>query len=79
MGRTSPDSVPDIELIDDDSRGGPTLGHLCTLLAWHAADQVNDLERRRHQRMVEVQGNRNPLIDRPGFAAAIWGSACGVD
>jgi hypothetical protein len=33
---------------------------------------VDNLERRRHQRIVEVQGNRNPFIDRPGFAIAIW-------
>jgi len=47
----------------------------CTLLAWHAADPVDDLERRRHQGIVEVQGNYNPFVDRPEFAAAIWGTA----
>jgi uncharacterized protein len=53
------------------------LGHLCTLRSWHAADPVDDFERRRHQRIVQVQGNRNPFIDRPAFAAAIWSPACG--
>jgi hypothetical protein len=28
--------------------------------------------------IVETQGNRNPFIDRPQFAMAIW-SACGVN
>ena len=29
------DGVPDLALIDEDSRSGPLLGHLSTLLAWH--------------------------------------------
>jgi endonuclease I len=73
------DGVPDLALIDQDSNSEPLLGHLCTLLAWNSGDPVDDLERRRHQRIVETQGNRNPFIDRPEFAAAIWGSACGVN
>ena len=54
------DGVPDLALIDDDSSSGPFLGHLCALLGWHDADPVDDLERLRHQRIVEMQGNRNP-------------------
>jgi endonuclease I len=73
------DGVPDLALIDEVSRSGPLLGHLCTLLAWNEADPVDDLERRRHERLGEVQGNRNPFIDRPEFAVAIWGTACGVN
>jgi endonuclease I/endonuclease/exonuclease/phosphatase family metal-dependent hydrolase len=70
------DGVPDLALVDEDSNSGPLLGHLCTLLTWHQADPVDNLERRRHERIVEIQGNRNPLIDRPEFAAPIWGTAC---
>lgn len=66
------DSVPDLELIDEDRHSGAKLGHLFTLLAWHAANPVDDLERRRHQRIVEVQDNRNTFIDGPKFAAAVW-------
>jgi endonuclease I len=73
------DGVPDLALIDRDSNSEPLLGHLCTLLAWNSADPVDDLERRRHQRIVETQGNRNPLVERPAFAAAIWCTACGVN
>jgi endonuclease I len=73
------DSVPGLALVDDDTNSGPLLGHLWTLLAWNEADPVDNLERRRHQRIVEVQGNRNPFIDRPGFAIAMCGSACGVN
>jgi endonuclease I len=71
--------VPDLALIDDMSLSGPLLGHLCTLLTWNEADPVDDLERRPHTRIVEMQGNRNPFVDRPEFAAAIWGTACGVN
>jgi endonuclease I len=70
------DGVPDLELVDEDGRSGP---HLCTLLAWNKVDPVDDLERRRHQRIIEVQGNRNPFIDRPEFAAAIWDTDCDVN
>jgi endonuclease I/endonuclease/exonuclease/phosphatase family metal-dependent hydrolase len=73
------DGVPDLELIDDTSLSGPLLGHLCTLLAWNEVDPVDDLEHGRHERIVEVQGNRNPFVDRPEFAAAIWGTACGIN
>ena len=55
------DGVPDLELIDADSNSGPLLGHLCTLLAWHEADPVDDFERRRHQRIVETQGKPQPV------------------
>jgi Endonuclease I len=48
-------------------------------LAWHEADPVDELERRRHERIVETQGNRNCFIDRPEFSVAIWGNACGVN
>jgi serine protease len=57
-------------------RSGPLLGHLCTLLAWHDADPADDLERRRHERMVETRGNRNPFIDGPEFEMAMGQRGC---
>lgn len=38
---------------------------LPTLLKWHAQDPVTDAERLRNQAVFEVQGNRNPFVDRP--------------
>jgi uncharacterized protein len=73
------DGMPDLALIDEDSNSGPLLGHLCTRLAWDSADPVDDLGRRRHQRIIEMQGNRNPFVHRPASAAAIWASACDVN
>lgn len=47
-------------------------GRLSTLLRWHAEDPPDDAERRRHERIHERQGNRNPFVDHPGFALEIW-------
>lgn len=33
------------------------------LVDWHIQDPPNDLERRRNDRIEELQGNRNPFID----------------
>jgi endonuclease I/V8-like Glu-specific endopeptidase len=41
------------------------------LLAWHARDGVSDYERHRNAAIFRVQGNRNPLIDHPGWATEI--------
>ncbi|CCN73269.1 S1/P1 nuclease [Vibrio nigripulchritudo] len=54
----------------------PKFGHLCTLLEWHLNDQPSDWERRRNERIFELQGNRNPFIDVPSYADAIWGDRC---
>jgi endonuclease I len=48
------------------------------LLAWNSADPVDDPERRRHQRIAEMEGNRNHSWIGP-FATAFWGSPCGVN
>lgn len=44
-----------------------------TLLAWNAADPVDAIETRRNDQAQIYQGNRNPFIDHPEYAAAIWG------
>ena len=49
-------------------------GDLKTLLEWHIADPVDDYERRRNDRVYEVQGNRNPFIDHPEYANLIYGT-----
>lgn len=69
--------VPDLVLVDKMTESGcPRLGRLCTLLRWNLDDPVDDRERERHRRVVQIQGNRNPFIDRPEFAERIWGSKC---
>lgn len=52
--------------------------HLQTLLAWHAADPPGDWERHRNAAIFEKQGNRNPLIDQPGWAGEVaWSEGLG--
>lgn len=48
------------------------LGKLSTLLKWHDSDPVDEWELRRHERVYEVQGNRNPFIDNPEWTDFIW-------
>ncbi|MTH30689.1 endonuclease [Myroides pelagicus] len=48
------------------------------LLEWNAADPVSDLEIQRNEYLGNAsnnygQGNRNPFIDNPHLATAIWG------
>lgn len=67
---------PDLELVDYIDTAPlyePLYGKLTTLLAWHIADPVDDWERNRNDVIYSnYQGNRNPFIDHPEFATAIW-------
>ena len=42
------------------------------LLKWHEQDPVSNFEIRRNHRTYEIQGNRNPFIDVPSYANAIF-------
>lgn len=55
-----------------DSSGGKW-GYLDTLLAWHELDPVDSFEIRRNQMIYEdFQHNRNPYIDHPEYARAVF-------
>jgi hypothetical protein len=41
------------------------------LLQWNVEDPVSQFEINRNH--FRIQGNRNPFIDNPAFATAIWG------
>ncbi len=43
------------------------------LLRWNEDDKVDYSEIRRNEAVYNIQGNRNPFIDNPDFADAIWG------
>ncbi|MFD0931147.1 endonuclease [Psychroflexus salinarum] len=68
---------PDLELVDyvvDASDKSPLHGKLSDLLAWHAADPVDDFERQRNDMIYSYQQNRNPYIDHPEYVEYIWGT-----
>lgn len=43
------------------------------LLAWHYADPVSGLERKRNDAVAQIQGNRNFFVDYPALADYVWG------
>ncbi len=45
------------------------------LLAWHALDPVDEIETARNEEVFKIQHNRNPFIDNPLYAPAIWSAA----
>lgn len=69
------DGWPDLELNQTVSNGSaPYHGKLSVLLQWNQADPPDAFEKRRNQVIYERwQGNRNPFIDHPEWAPAIWG------
>ncbi len=69
------DGWPNLEPNDSVSNGtAPYLGRISKLLAWNELDPPDAFEQRRNERIYERwQGNRNPFIDHPEWAKAIWG------
>lgn len=69
------DGFPDLEV--DDAVGAssaPRHGKLSVLLEWNAQDPPSAFERTRNEKIFDTwQGNRNPFIDHPEWADAIWG------
>ncbi len=68
--------VGNLELSDTVGSSGNLFGKRCTLIAWHRADPVDANEIRRHSRIVERQGNRNPFVDYPAWAEEVFGAGC---
>ena len=70
--------TPDLYLVDDTSStsGETKFGKLCTLLEWNKLDPVDEWEKARHEKVVKVQGNRNPFIDNPEWINDIYESRC---
>lgn len=77
---------PNLELTDDTSliqgtgsntSGTAYMGRLSTLLAWHVEDPPDDGERFRNEVVFSFQGNRNPFVDHPEWAACLYlGTGC---
>lgn len=52
------------------------MGRLADLLRWHAEDPVDAKEQLRNEAVYSYQGNRNPFIDHPEWAACIFQNQC---
>jgi uncharacterized protein len=62
-----------LELVDYTGTSGAKHGKISTLLQWHLQDPVDEFEIRRNNVIYEkYQGNRNPFIDHPEWAAMIF-------
>lgn len=68
--------TPNLELSDSVGSSGNLFGKRCTLVAWHRADPVDAAEIRRHGRIVERQGNRNPFVDYPAWVEDVFAAGC---
>ncbi|MCD4650611.1 MAG: endonuclease [Candidatus Cloacimonetes bacterium] len=66
---------PNLEIQDFVGTGVNQLGMLSALWTWHNNDPVSTFETIRNERVYALQGNRNPFIDYPEFANAIWGGS----
>ena len=67
------DGFNNLEMSSTVGTSSTLIGDLETLLAWNSADPVSAFEMRRNDRIhAQWQGNRNPFIDHPEWATAIW-------
>ncbi|MFI7650942.1 endonuclease [Micromonospora sp. NPDC049460] len=69
------DGWPNLEMNQSVNNGtAPYHGRMSVLLQWNQLDPPDAFEKRRNQRIYERwQGNRNPFVDHPEWATAIWG------
>lgn len=76
---------PDLRLTDDKAliasnstnQSVAYMGLLSDLLLWHEQDPPDAKERLRNEAVYSYQGNRNPFIDHPEWAAILWGNGGG--
>ncbi len=65
----------DLEVVDKVyTSPAPKHGKLSTLLEWNNQYPPSDFERRRNERIFNMQQNRNPFVDHPEFINYIWGN-----
>lgn len=73
------EAEPDLKLTDDASKigtGKPYMGLLSVILEWHEQDPPDERERLRNEVVYSFQGNRNPFIDHPEWAACLFRDQC---
>lgn len=81
-GSVEPDLIltDDRNLMDQSNTGNNEavgyMGLLSVLLQWHKEDPVDAIEIRHHETVAAFQGNRNPFIDHPQWAACVFENNC---
>ena len=69
-------NTENLDLSDTPDASLFRMGKLSTLLAWHAADPVSDVERTRNDNIcTNYQANRNPFVDKPEWVSCIFESS----
>lgn len=59
-----------------NTAGTAYLGLLCVLLEWHEQDPPDERERIRNALVQTYQHNRNPFVDHPEWADALFAAEC---
>jgi len=63
----------DLEVVDKiNTFPLPEFGRLSTLIEWNNTYPPSDFERRRNERIYQIQQNRNPFVDNPELVNLIW-------
>ena len=71
--KESVDLMPDLQLkAKNEHVKKRWIGNLCVLLDWNRSYPPTVFEKRRNDRVMELQDNRNPFIDKPSWADDIW-------
>ena len=65
------------EVLDGTSYPCYQAWYIAMLLEWNAQDPVSQKEIDRNNAVYAIQHNRNPFIDHPEYAAAIWAPGAG--
>jgi endonuclease I len=68
----SDSNTQDLELVPGLPTAADTLGNLDRLLDWHYLATPDGFEQGRNDKVFDLQGNRNPFVDRPEFVHAVF-------
>lgn len=66
------------QILDGNSYPAFQSWYVALLLKWNTNDPVSQKEIDRNNAVYSIQGNRNPFIDHPEYADAIWNPSSGV-
>ena len=71
-----PGGLNGTQAFDSTTYPSVDIPYLQLMLKWHQQDPVSQKEIDRNNAAYNYQGNRNPFIDHPEYAAMTWNSTC---